>query len=119
MDDAASNIKHRIDYDSLREWLEEAERMGELLKVDGLSWEEDIGAFTDILQHDDSAPAVMFDNIPGYPPGYRVLCNTFGGQRKNSILGLPSSLNSTLLSSGGSPRMEFFRFPPKVLHSTR
>jgi 4-hydroxy-3-polyprenylbenzoate decarboxylase len=98
MDDVASNIKHRIDYDCLRDWLEEAERMGELLKVDGLSWEEDIGAFTDILQHDDSAPAVMFDNIPGYPPGYRVLCNTFGGKRKNSILGLPPELNKVELS---------------------
>lgn len=94
----ARNTGHHLGYDNLREWLQQAEQMGELVDVDGASWEEEIGLFTDILQHDDTAPAVMFDNIPGYPKGFRVLCNSFGGQRKNTILGFPTELDKVELS---------------------
>lgn len=92
------NRKQRLSYDTLREWLEQIDEQGELLKVDGLSWEEDIGALTDILQHDETAPAVIFDNIPGYPKGFRVLSNSFGGKRQNMILGFPTDLDKVALS---------------------
>ena len=99
MDDlAARNTKHQLGYDSLRDWLAQVDRMGELVNVDGATWEEEIGLVTDILQHDDTAPAVMFDNIPGYPKGFRVLCNSFGGRRKNTILGFPTELDKVDLS---------------------
>jgi len=95
---AQRNVGHRLDYDSLREWMDQVERMGELLRIDGADCEEEIGALTDILQHDDHAPAVLFDAIPGYPKGFRVLCNSFGGQRKNTILGFSTELDKVALS---------------------
>ncbi len=95
---SGSNINHRLDYDSLRDWMAQVEQMGELLCIDGADCEEEIGALTDILQHDDAAPAVLFDNIPGYPKGFRVLCNSFGGQRKNTILGFPTEFDKVALS---------------------
>ncbi len=97
-DTAGGNIRHRLGYGNLRDWLEQVDRMGELLNVDGATWQEEIGAFTDILQHDDTAPAVMFDDIPDYPKGFRVLCNSFGGRRQNTILGFPTELDKVALS---------------------
>ncbi len=97
-EEAASNTRHQLGYDNLRDWLQQVDQMGELVAVDGATWEEEIGLFTDILQHDDTAPAVMFDNIPGYPKGFRVLCNSFGGRRKNTILGLPTEFDKVELS---------------------
>ena len=98
MSDRGGNLEQRLEYDTLREWLGQVDAMGELLKVDGLTWQEDIGALTDLLQHDETAPAVLFDNIPGYPAGFRVLCNSFGGKRQNMILGFPASLDKVGLS---------------------
>ena len=63
--------KQQVPYDDLRQWMAEADKLGELRKVDGASWEEDIGLATELLQHDEKAPTVLFDNIPGVPPGNR------------------------------------------------
>jgi len=89
---------YHIPYDDLRQWMAEADKLGELRKVDGATWEEDIGLATELLQHDEKAPVVLFDNIPGVPPGYRVLANFFGGKRMNMTLGSPTDLNKFELS---------------------
>ena len=38
-----SNIEPRIPYDDLRQWIAEADRLGELRTVTGATWQEDIG----------------------------------------------------------------------------
>ena len=87
-----------VAYDDLREWIVEAEKLGELVRADGYSWQQDIGMAAELLQHDAKAPAALFDNIPGYPKGFRVLTNFFGGRRQNMTLGFPLSLNKIGLS---------------------
>ena len=64
-----------MEYDDLRSWIAAAESMGELRRVDGASWQEDIGQISEMLIHTLGSPAVLFDSIPGYAPGYRVLVN--------------------------------------------
>ena len=54
----------------------------------------------ELLQHDAKAPVALFDDIPGYPKGFRVLTNFFGGRRQNMTLGLPPGLNKIELSDG-------------------
>ena len=49
---------------------------------------------------DDPAPAALFDNIPGYPKGFRVLTNFFGGKRQNMTIGFAQGLNRLELSEG-------------------
>jgi len=61
--------------------------------VKGANWEEEIGAATEVVQHSENGPAVIFDEIPGFPKGFRVLTNFFGGKRKNMTLGFPEGLN--------------------------
>ena len=92
------NLEHRINYRNLREWIEEADRLGELRRVEGASWEEDIGLATELLQHSEEAPCGLFDDIPGFPKGFRVLTNFFGGTRQNMTLGFPTHLNKFELS---------------------
>ena len=38
-----SNIEPRIPYGDLREWIEAAQELGEIKRVKGLSWQQDIG----------------------------------------------------------------------------
>lgn len=93
-----SNLKHHISYRDLREYIAEVDKLGELRRVSGASWEEDIGLATELLQHSEDAPCALFDDIPGYPKGFRVFTNFFGGTRQNLTLGFPTHLNKFELS---------------------
>jgi len=85
-------------YDDLRSWIDQARKLGELRDVEGANWQEEIGMATELLQHSDPAPAALFDKIPGYAAGYRVLTNFFGGKRMNMTLGFPTDLSRVELS---------------------
>ncbi len=41
--DLEHNLRHTLVYQDLREWIAEADRLGELRDVKGASWEQDIG----------------------------------------------------------------------------
>lgn len=72
----------------LREFLKVLEERGELKTVHGASWEEDIGGITELMI-EQGGPALLFDEIPGHPQGYRVLANAFGTPARTAIgLGL-------------------------------
>jgi UbiD family decarboxylase len=86
-------------YEDLRGWLEQARKLGEVRDVEGASWQQDIGMATELLQHSDHSPAALFDRIPGYPQGYRVLTNFFGGKRMNMTLGFEEELSRIELSN--------------------
>ncbi len=88
----------RIPYTSLREWLEEAEKLGEVKYVQGASWERDIGMAAEVVLHDAKAPCVVFEDIPGTLKGSRVLVNFFSGKRMNMTLGFPSDMTKFELS---------------------
>ena len=85
-------------YTDLREWLVEAEKLGEVENVTGASWEREIGMASELVLRDDDAPCVVFDEVPGYPKGYRVLTNFFGGRRRNMTLGFSPDLTKLELA---------------------
>jgi 4-hydroxy-3-polyprenylbenzoate decarboxylase len=93
-----SNIRGRIAYDDLREWLTYAERLGEVRSVEGASWQEDIGLAAEAILRAENGPCVVFDDIPGCPKGFRVLLNMFAGKRRNMTLGFPDHLSKWELS---------------------
>src|SRR6516225_114704 len=73
----------------LRAWLAEMQEAGELVTVTGAEREEEIGGIVDIYQRTMGAPAVMFEAIPGFPAGYRVVANILTSVRRiNLTLGL-------------------------------
>ncbi len=108
-----------IGYVDLREWIEGARELGEIREVKGLSWQEEIGMAAELVMHDEKAPCVIFEDVPGTLKGSRVLVNFFGGKRQNMTLGFPTSLNKLELTEGF--REHFMstlkRIPPKVVKS--
>ncbi len=61
-------------YNDLRGWLAEVDKMGELKVIEEASWDKEIGCIGDMMAV-RNGPALLFDKIPGYPQGFRVLGN--------------------------------------------
>jgi UbiD family decarboxylase len=79
-------------YRGLRGWLDRVEAMGELQRVSGASWDAEMGALTHMLTEKSAgtAPALLFDDVPGYPKGYRTLYGQLSSIRRIALtLGLP------------------------------
>src|SRR2546423_3142720 len=74
----------------LRAWLAEVEKLGELRHVPGADWNLELGAISELNVKKENPPALLFDEITGYPKGFRVLtCSTSSPARLSSILRLP------------------------------
>src|SRR5574339_246444 len=74
----------------LRAWLDAVEKLGELRHVRGADWNLELGAISELNVKKDAPPALIFDEIKGYPKGFRVVtCTTSSPARLSSILRLP------------------------------
>ncbi|MBI3013991.1 MAG: UbiD family decarboxylase [Candidatus Tectomicrobia bacterium] len=63
-------------YRDLREWIDQVKAMDQLQLIHGAQWDLEIGGLTEIIcKKFKPPPALLFDNIPGYPEGHRVLVN--------------------------------------------
>ena len=75
----------------LRVWLAEMEAAGEVTHISGAEREREIGGIVDIYQRKIGNPAVLFDDIPGYPKGHRILANILTSIRRiNMTMGNPA-----------------------------
>jgi UbiD family decarboxylase len=117
---AGGNAKFKPDvaYTDLREWIELAEKLGEVRTVKGLSWQQDIGMASEVILHDENAPCVIFEDVPGTLPGSRILVNFFGGKRQHMTLGFPTDMTKLELSEAF--RTEYMadlkRIPPRYVN---
>jgi 4-hydroxy-3-polyprenylbenzoate decarboxylase len=81
-----------VPYRGLRGWLDRVEQMGELKRVSGAHWDAEMGAITHMLTEKSAgtAPAILFDDVPGYAKGYRTLYGQLSSLRRIALtLGLP------------------------------
>ncbi|HWO42779.1 MAG TPA: UbiD family decarboxylase [Candidatus Eisenbacteria bacterium] len=80
----------------LREWLERVESMGQLERISGAHWDLEIGALTEIvLERLPAPPALLFDQVPGHEPNYRVLANMLETLERTALtLNLPTELKT-------------------------
>ena len=86
----ANNAGRNWDPD-LRNWMEEAEAVGALKTITGAETTEEIGGILDLYQRRMGNSAILFDDVPGFPKGHRVLANVLTSvQRINIALGLPA-----------------------------
>ena len=86
-----------MDYQDLRGWLEEVDKMGELKHIEGAHWDREIGAISELMA-ESNGPALLFDKIQDYPEGYRVLSNPFqSNARTGSVLGIPRDLSGVAM----------------------
>jgi UbiD family decarboxylase len=76
----------------LRDWIRGIEAAGQLKTIKGAEPKEEIGAFVDIYQRKMGNPALLFDEVPGFPKGHRVIANILTSvPRINIALGLPAT----------------------------
>src|SRR5216110_3218271 len=74
----------------VRPWLAQVNELGELKDVRGADWNLELGAISELNVKKDLPPALLFDEIKGFPKGFRVLtCSTSSPARLSSILRLP------------------------------
>ena len=89
-------------FKDMREFINKLEEEGELLRIkEEVDWDLEIGAVSrgllDIENKGINTPAVLFENIKGYPGG-RFFTNSLSSYRRYSIaLGLPSDTGRTEL----------------------
>lgn len=65
----------------LREWMAAVDARGELRRLNGVDWDLEMGVLTEILA-ERWGPALLFDEIPGYERGKRVLSNALASVRQ-------------------------------------
>ena len=74
----------------LRAWIDELRAAGELQEISGAEREHEIGGIVDLYMRKMGNRAVLFDDIPGYPRGHRILANILTSIRRiNLTLGRP------------------------------
>ena len=81
-----------MSHKDLRDWLKEIEKHGQLKQIHGANWDVEMGSIVELIYREGKAPkpTVLFDEIPGYPKGYRTLFGMLGSTwRIAKTLGLP------------------------------
>ena len=80
-------------YKDLREFIAAVDKLGALRRIDGADPRFEIGGITEVAAGLPDCPALLFDNIKGFPPGFRVFTNaTTNVQRAALALGLDPAL---------------------------
>src|SRR5881396_746517 len=70
----------------LRDWMAAVNRIGELKHINGADWDVEIGTITEMGHHrGERSHALLFDDIKGYPKGYRVLSNTLNTAKRLAV----------------------------------
>jgi UbiD family decarboxylase len=120
---AAATVPGRewVDYNrthnDLREFLERADRLGEVKKISGASAELEMAGISEMfgIEKSDNPPALLFDAVPGYKKGFRVVWGA-GNSRQRCALtyGFPEPKHTMDLIQAYRDRMHagFTHIPP-------
>ena len=100
----------------LREFVDRLDRNNDLKTFSNADWNLEIGALTEIGA-EQNGPALMFDKIKGYPPGFRVLSNFLQAQERTAMtLGLPRELAGVKLLNAWREKLRDFKpMPPRTV----
>ena len=104
----------------LREFLERTERAGELLRVPNVDWNLEMGALVEAICHAKAeAPAILFENVPGYPANMRVLSGATNSSKRLALtLGFPVPTRPLDVVQSYRNRMKTHQpIPPKMVGS--
>ncbi|MBI4334698.1 MAG: UbiD family decarboxylase [Chloroflexi bacterium] len=76
--------------DDLRDWLRKVQQLNGLRILEGVDWNLEMGFFTAENWKQKESPALLFDKVPGYAPGFRVLTSSIQAPSRVALtLGLP------------------------------
>jgi UbiD family decarboxylase len=72
-------------YGTLKEWVETCRNTGDIVEVGGIHWDREMGVLAQLARRQHQGPAFLFDRIPDYEAGHRVLVNTLGSTRRLAL----------------------------------
>jgi len=73
-------------YTGLRDWIEQVKAVGQMESVRRAHWDLEIGGLTELIcKRFKPPPALLFDDIPDYPSGHRVLANMLDSVERLAI----------------------------------
>jgi len=99
----------------LRTLLQKADAIGELKTIDGADLNLEIGVISELSLHADG-PALLFDNIPGYPAGYRVAVNVCSTHRRGLLaMDMDPDTTEEQLMEGFKKRWAHYKPVPPVV----
>ena len=55
-------------FNDLREFIDAAQKLGQVKEIHGAHWNLEIGALTEMFAFKEPSPMVLFDQIPALPP---------------------------------------------------
>src|SRR6266851_3857549 len=102
----------------IREFLVRIEAAGELLRVPGAHWDLEMGTLAEIVYHTKpEPPAILFEDVPGYPKGMRLLSGATNSSKRLAItLGFPVPNNPLDVVRSYRDRMKTHQpLPPRVV----
>jgi 4-hydroxy-3-polyprenylbenzoate decarboxylase len=80
-------------YKDLRGFIREVDELGALRRINGADPRYELGGITEVAAGSAECPALLFDQIKGFAPGFRVFTNaTTTAQRAALALGVDPSL---------------------------
>src|SRR2546421_9192852 len=90
-----------VAYGDLRQWLQGVAELGELKTIRNVHWDREMGAMVEMSyrRRGSKTAALLFDDAPGYPSGYRCLYGMMYSPRRfaYTIGGIDvSSIDSTM-----------------------
>src|SRR6185295_473725 len=76
-----------------RGFIKQVDELGALRRVNGADPRYELGGITEVAAGTAECPAILFDRIKGFPPGFRVFTNaTTTPQRAALALGIDPAL---------------------------
>jgi UbiD family decarboxylase len=82
-----------VSYLDLRDFIDQVEALGALRRIEDADPRFEIGGITEVAAGMPECPALLFDRIKGFPPGFRVFTNaTTNPQRAALALGIDPHL---------------------------
>ncbi len=105
-------------FQDLRAFLSAAEAIGEVKQLKGAHWDLEIGCITEMMAEREG-PLLLFDAIPGYPEGFRIVTNFLGTHRLFALaLGLPADLSKLeILKAWKEKNRQLKPLPPREISS--
>ena len=103
-----NSLRRNEGYADLRELIERFESMGEIEHVDGADWNLEVAAIAETVaaKAPGRAPALIFDNIKGYPKGFRIMAGGANGLKRLAVvMDLPEPETEMELVSAMRQRM--------------
>ena len=79
-----ATLHRRLD---LRDWLAVVKGLGELVELEGVHWDKEMGALTQIVHERSAAspPALLFSKVPGYPDHFRTLYGSLSSVKRLAL----------------------------------